>query len=410
MILKDENIKFIFDNINTIFPLNFIIYNNKDSSFKRLNTIEFPEEIKVEEVEISKAITEKLLKNGEKSVYILENSKKLRYMGFGIYNENVYEGTMIIGPYLKDLLPYLFIEERERVFYESFTVISKAQQKAIANTIIAIINSSELTQASIEEEERNLNGSQMNYTLDNYEMNLTWIKNMYKTERTLLHYVNQGNREMALDIMNKQAIHLINEFNRFPDNPIRNIKNITIVLNTLLRKSIESSAVDEYFIHTISENFAVRIENSLTIRELVTLMVDMVKEYCDLVNKYSTRVYSELVAEAITYIKLNFRNDISLAYIAKELFIHPTYLAKKFKTETTQTVTEFLNEVRIKEAQFLIKATGLKIEDIAYHVGYNDKKYFSKIFRKVVGVSPSEYRKFTKETPQNYDSIDKLID
>ncbi|MEG2017232.1 MAG: helix-turn-helix transcriptional regulator, partial [Clostridium sp.] len=74
-----------------------------------------------------------------------------------------------------------------------------------------------------------------------------------------------------------------------------------------------------------------------------------------------------------------------------------TYLAKKFKQETGKTVSEYVNEIRIKEAQFIIMATEFKIEDIAYYVGYNDKKYFSKIFKKISGVSPSEYRKFNKE-------------
>ena len=397
MRLNDENINFIYENIKTLFPLNFIVSNYKNGAIRRLNTIEFPDHIKAEEIDIAKRITERLSRRDRETVYQVESSKKLRYMGFGIYDGDTYEGAIILGPYIQDLIPSTLVQVRERWFYEDITVMSKAQQEAIANIVITIINAPKIIHGSIEMEEKSKGAKKLNYTFDDYEMNLAWIKSMYKLERKLMHYVSQGNKDMAIEIATKETYVRINEFNRFPDNPIRNVKNLAIVLNTLLRKSIESSGVDEYFIHTISENFAVRIENSLTIRELITLMTDMVGEYCDMVNEHNTRVYSELISKAITYIKLNFKEDIGLASVAKELFIHPTYLAKKFKLETGKTLSEYVNEVRIKEAKFIIKATEFKIEDVAYYVGYNDKKYFSKTFKKILGISPSEYRKYNKE-------------
>ena len=397
MRLIEENINFIYENVKTLFPLNFIVSSYKSGTMRRLNTVEFPEHIKAEEIDISKRITERLSKRKKEIVYQVESSKKLRYMGFSIYEGDTYEGAIILGPYIQDLIPSTLVQVRERWFYEDITVMSKAQQEAIANIVITIINTTKITHGSIDMEEKSREAKKLRYTFDDYEMNLAWIKEMYKIERKLMHYVSQGNKDVVIEISTKEIYTRINEFNRFPDNPIRNVKNLAIVLNTLLRKAIEISGVDEYFIHTISENFAVRIENSLTIRELVTLMTGMAEEYCDMVNEHNTRVYSELISKAITYIKLNFKEDISLASVAKELFIHPTYLAKKFKQETGKTLSEYVNEIRIKEAQFIIKATEFKIEDIAYYVGYNDKKYFSKTFKSILGISPSEYRKYNKE-------------
>lgn len=397
MKLVEENISFIYENIKTMFPLNFIVSSYKSDTIRRLNTIEFPEHIKAEEIDIAKRITERLSRREKETVYQVESSKKLRYMGFSIYEGDSYEGAIILGPYIQDLIPSTLVQVRERWFYEDITVMSKAQQEAIANIVITIINTPKIIHGSIDMEEKSREAKKLNYTFDDYETNLAWIKDMYKIERKLMHYVSQGNKDMAIEIATKETYTRVNEFNRFPDNPIRNVKNLAIVLNTLLRKAIESSGVDEYFMHTISENFAVRIENSLTNRELITLMIAMVGEYCDMVNEHNTRVYSELISKAITYIKLNFKEDIGLASVAKELFIHPTYLAKKFKQETGKTLSEYVNEIRIKEAQYLIKATEFKIEDIAYYVGYNDKKYFSKTFKNILGISPSEYRKYNKK-------------
>ena len=120
----------------------------------------------------------------------------------------------------------------------------------------------------------------------------------------------------------------------------------------------------------------------------------MMKEYCNLVNEYKTKGYSKLVSNAINYVKLNFKYEIGLSSIADELFVHPTYLAKKFKEETDKTISEYINEIRVKEAKMMLKTTEFKIEDIAYYVGYNDKKYFSKVFKKIYNQSPSDYRKY----------------
>lgn len=397
MRLDDASISFIYENVNALFPLNFIVSNYKNNNIKRLHAIDFPEHIKEAEITLAKKIVEQLMTKNQEEVYHIESDKKLKYMGMGVYEDGSYEGAILIGPYLNELIPSVLIEDAERFMYEDVPVLSRGQQKAVANILTTMMSCSQPVESTfLEQEASKVETSSLKYTLDDYQMNLVGIKEMYKVENKILYYVGQGNKEKALQLIGRDDYNRIEKINRFPDNPIRNIKNLSIVLNTLLRKTVGGTGVDEYFMHTISESFAVRIEKSMTIRELTTLMSDMVSEYCDLVNEYNTRVYSELIAKAITYIKLNFRKEIGLASIAKELFVHPTYLAKKFKQETQQTVSEYVNEVRLKEAQFMLKATEFKVEDIAYYVGYNDKKYFSKTFKKTLGSSPSEYRQYNK--------------
>ncbi len=120
----------------------------------------------------------------------------------------------------------------------------------------------------------------------------------------------------------------------------------------------------------------------------------MIKEYCNLVNKCSNNNYSILFSKAINYIKLNFNQEIGLSKISRDLFVHKTNLAKKFKEEVGKTTAEYINEIRIKESKYILQNTTLSIEDIAYCVGYNDKKYFSKVFKSIEKISPSEYRKY----------------
>lgn len=396
MRLDKKSIEFIYENLNSLFSLNLIVSDYKGNPLKRWNTVELSKVMQEAEAEIFKKIAEKLLGRSKEAVYYVEGSKKYRYMGVGVYEEKECVGIMILGPYVNDFTLSIMIHETEKFMYEYIPVLSRLQEKSVGNIMLNMINSDWLHSIPVEIEEKEIEASALNYTLDDYAMNIEGIKQRYKVEKELLYYVSQGNKSKALDLINKDSLQVIEKMNRFPDNPLRGIKNIMIVLNSLLRKSIEKGGVDEYFIHIISEDFAVKIEGSKTSKELTTIMMTMIIEYCNLVNEHNTRVYSDLVARAITYMKLNFKEDIGLASIAKELFIHPTYLAKRFKIETNKTVSEYVNEIRIQEAKFMLKATEFRVEDIAYYVGYNDKKYFSKIFKKIIGVSPSEYRQYNE--------------
>jgi len=82
----------------------------------------------------------------------------------------------------------------------------------------------------------------------------------------------------------------------------------------------------------------------------------------------------------------------SLQSVAQKVFITPTYLSLLFKTNTGKTFIEHLTEIRIDKAKDMLRTTHYKNYEVAEKVGYQDSRYFSQIFKKKVGVSPSEYR------------------
>lgn len=69
------------------------------------------------------------------------------------------------------------------------------------------------------------------------------------------------------------------------------------------------------------------------------------------------------------------------------------YFSRCFHDIIGQSFSEYCISVRMKEAQLLLKNTDDSIQSIAFSVGYHDEKYFSRLFKKVTGLSPSEYRK-----------------
>ena len=102
---------------------------------------------------------------------------------------------------------------------------------------------------------------------------------------------------------------------------------------------------------------------------------------------------SESVMEkAKEYIRQNYQKDLTLDEVSKVVDISPYYFSKLFKQETGENFIEYLTKVRMKNAEELLKDSDYSIKEICVASGYSDPNYFSRIFKKYEGVTPSEYR------------------
>ncbi len=94
------------------------------------------------------------------------------------------------------------------------------------------------------------------------------------------------------------------------------------------------------------------------------------------------------------YIQGHFAENLLLEEIVGAADLSYSYGSSMFKKETGLTITQYLTQVRMEEAQRLIRETSLTINEVACKVGYTDTRYFSKLFIKTVGIKPVDYRKF----------------
>lgn len=88
----------------------------------------------------------------------------------------------------------------------------------------------------------------------------------------------------------------------------------------------------------------------------------------------------------------NYHKDINLQEIADRFYLSREYICRRFKQENQETITDYLTNIRMEKARELLQNPRLKIYEIAFQVGYQDEKYFSKVFKKTAGISPNEYR------------------
>ena len=215
------------------------------------------------------------------------------------------------------------------------------------------------------------------------------LEERYENENVLLKAVSLGLIHKAEMLMNNLTTHWMEER---ASSPIRNLKNYSIILNTLLRKAAEQGAVHPLHIDSLSSRFARKIELITNEKEGISLQHEMVHKYCLLVKNHSMKGYSLLIRKVLTRIDSDLTADLSLKKQAELLDVNPSYLSTLFKKETNCTLTEYVNRKRIEHAIFLLNSTSMQIQTVAQYSGIPDVNYFTKTFKKLVGKTPKEYR------------------
>ena len=103
--------------------------------------------------------------------------------------------------------------------------------------------------------------------------------------------------------------------------------------------------------------------------------------------------YMDLIRQAKEYIEQHCTDpELSLNVVAAQANLSASHFSFVFSQEAGQTFKEYLTETRISKAKELLRMTALKSADIGYQVGYNDPHYFSSVFKKHTGLSPTEFR------------------
>ena len=225
---------------------------------------------------------------------------------------------------------------------------------------------------------------------DDTLINMKLMEERYAAENEMMNAVSTGQAH--------KGMRLLADFSNMPfekrlDDPLRNLKNYSIIMNTLLRKAAERGGVHPLYIDSISSGYATKIEYSPSVKHLQSIMSEMYYSYCELVQKHSFKGLSSPVRKALLIINGDISANITLSSLAAMQNISSSYLSSLFKKETGKSVVEYITNKRMNLAANLLKTTTLQIQTIASHCGIMVVQYFSKLFKKQFGCSPNAYRK-----------------
>ena len=159
-------------------------------------------------------------------------------------------------------------------------------------------------------------------------LDMETMERRYAYENELLKAVSQGLRHKADSMLGNMSQFAIEQ--RLAD-PVRNLKNYGIIMNTLLRKAAEAGGVHPLYIDSVSSDFARRIELIGSTTAAGKLMDEMLSSYCRLVKKHALARYSAPVRKTLACIDADLTGDLSLSALAATQNISPGYLSTLFK-------------------------------------------------------------------------------
>ncbi|WP_419954273.1 response regulator transcription factor [Neobacillus niacini] len=110
------------------------------------------------------------------------------------------------------------------------------------------------------------------------------------------------------------------------------------------------------------------------------------------VKKSTLQKNNNIIKDIEKYLQENFDRDVKLQEISDHFYISREYISRKFKQEFNENISDYIVRIRMEKAKSLLKNSQLKIYEIANMIGYQDDKYFRKVFKKVEGITPNEYR------------------
>ena len=221
------------------------------------------------------------------------------------------------------------------------------------------------------------------------EVDMEMMERRYEFENQIIEAVAHGQTYKSEMFASAFAPDMFEQ--RLSDS-VRNAKNYMVIMNTIFRKAAEKGGVHPFYLDKMSSKYAAEIEAIKNVKTLPYFMKKIFEDYCNLVNKHATKNYSTLVKNVIIYIDAHLSSDISLKEIAALNGVSPTYLSTTFKKETGKAFVDYVNGKRIDSAKHLLNTTRLQIQTVAQHCGFLDMQYFSKVFKKYTGMTPTAYR------------------
>jgi two-component system response regulator YesN len=172
------------------------------------------------------------------------------------------------------------------------------------------------------------------------------------------------------------------------------VKHALLLYHTVMTAIIHSDSADETIRPNFIHDYELLIERYQTIEEMVKDLKRMTIAYLgNMFTGASRNIRSDNFKAILHYIHENSHEEITLQKLSDTYYINPNYISQLFVKHLGKPFTGYVAELRVRNACCKLKTGNQSIQEIAAAVGISDPYYFSKIFRKITGVSPREYRK-----------------
>lgn len=167
-----------------------------------------------------------------------------------------------------------------------------------------------------------------------------------------------------------------------------------VIMTALISRFCIEAGMDIAVSYTLSDIYISRVDMASSVEEVWDLCNEIILDYCGRMRDLSKKqVVSRYVVLAIDYIRVHVQEQITVEQVANSLSVNTSYLSKLFKKEMGKSISEYIRDSKIEIAENMLRHLDDSSLQIANYLGFSSQSHFIQVFRKQTGMTPEEYRK-----------------
>lgn len=337
--------------------------------------------------------------------YIFSCHANLNHIVFPLIYKSTFLASILVGPFLMDnpdSLLLLDINKKYSIPLESLLemsdevteipVIQPAEATHIGHLLYYMFSGlvADSRQMYNLRQETLLQQAKINDSIQRYknsEVALT-AGYPYDKEKDLIKKVKTGNLKDAKKTLNDLLGYVF-----FAEgNSLEVLKSRALELTSLLsRTAIEGGAATDTILK-VNNQFIKSMASVTSLEELCYKLQEMVETFTESMFNMKLTKNQDVIREAMQYISQHYMDKIMLEDVAEHVHLSASYFSSLFKETCGSSFKDYLNMVRVEESKRLLSNTDYSVTDIAVATGFSDQNYFTKVFKKFTGLTPTEFR------------------
>lgn len=336
-----------------------------------------------------------------RKTYFYEN-----YILISVVHDDLFEGTVIIGP----SLPYVLFEQKINGLINDFHVFAQREQvvhyyhstpvipneKLLRVSVMAFYLISQTLISAETVTKQNLNRGQLGESKDH-----KLFKSITKREQPSAVHHDPLVEKKLLSIIREGRVEELKIFTQMDEEStgvlskssyIRSKKNVTIAGITLATRASIEGGLHPEIAFSLSDSYIQRLEDLKSIKEIEHLAGEAFFTFTEKVRQVKEDRFSITITNCKNYIYNNRYEKLTHDDVANQAELSHSYLSILFKKEVGISVSDYIQRVKIDEAKNLIEYTNTPLSEIGSLLNFSDQSYFTKVFKKHTGITPKQYK------------------
>lgn len=208
-------------------------------------------------------------------------------------------------------------------------------------------------------------------------------------EHRLLAAISTGDRTASVKILNEILGAVFFTYGKNFEGMKARMLEIAVLLS---RAAIEGGA-DASEIFGLNCRYLMEIDGYHTVEELTYWLSRILSRFNDCVFTLAGVRHKDVLYKAVDYIRRNYMKKLTLEEVARSVYLNPSYFSKIFKDEMGCSFVGYVNRIRVEKGKEMLLDLSVPLTDVSSTVGFDEQCYFTRVFKKMTGMTPGVYRK-----------------